>query len=304
MPAKYEYRIYDYGVPIWIGKYRNLRNLPHWHLEHEIIVCRDGQATVTVDGQHLTLGPGSCVFCCGGSVHYIDADPNCLLTIALFDPEFVKSFADKQILKNPLYPDRYHTGARLLEIENEIAKQSSFYVEKSKTLLINLLIDIFRGEELAPGRVQNIFGIGAVFVPVEVLDEWEHGVLHDGVRLGGGKVAEHAPLEQLAVNGALTDPHLTSKNALIRQTQHGSFLYPEVVGFVEIVDEHQIGDLLDHVQRVNKAARRENVPKTVNFIFQLTGNHFIFLLCALFGQQSMNIYVFIILCFVRERNGA
>lgn len=171
MPAKYEYRIYDYGVPIWIGKYRNLRNLPHWHLEHEIIVCRDGQATVTVDGQHLTLGPGSCVFCCGGSVHYIDADPNCLLTIALFDPEFVKSFADKQILKNPLYPDRYHTGARLLEIENEIAKQSSFYVEKSKTLLINLLIDIFRGEELAPGRVQNSPALERYKALLEKLDE-------------------------------------------------------------------------------------------------------------------------------------
>lgn len=171
MPAKYEYRIYDYGVPIWIGKYRNLRNLPHWHLEHEIIVCRDGQATVTVDGQPLTLGPGSCVFCCGGSVHYIDADPNCLLTIALFDPEFVKSFADKQILKNPLYPDRYHTGARLLEIENEIAKQSSFYVEKSKTLLINLLIDIFRGEELAPGRVQNSPTLERYKALLEKLDE-------------------------------------------------------------------------------------------------------------------------------------
>lgn len=171
MPAKYEYRIYDYGVPIWIGKYRNLRNLPHWHLEHEIIVCRDGQATVTVDGQHLTLGPGSCVFCCGGSVHYIDAEPNCLLTIALFDPEFVKSFADKQILKNPLYPDRYHTGARLLEIENEIAKQSSFYVEKSKTLLINLLIDIFRGEELAPGRVQNSPTLERYKALLEKLDE-------------------------------------------------------------------------------------------------------------------------------------
>lgn len=171
MPAKYEYRIYDYGVPIWIGKYRNLRNLPHWHLEHEIIACRDGQATVTVDGQHLTLGPGSCVFCCGGSVHYIDADPNCLLTIALFDPEFVKSFADKQILKNPLYADRYHTGARLLEIEKEIAERSSFYVEKSKALLINLLIDIFRGEELALGRVQNSPTLERYKALLEKLDE-------------------------------------------------------------------------------------------------------------------------------------
>ena len=171
MPAKYEYRIYDYGVSIWIGKYRNLRNLPHWHLEHEIIVCHDCQATVTVDGQHLTLEPGCCVFCYGGSVHYIDAGPNCLLTIALFDPEFVKSFADKQTLKNPLYADRYHTGARLLEIENEIAEQSSFYVEKSKALLINLLTDIFRGEELAPCRAQNSPTLERYKALLEKLDE-------------------------------------------------------------------------------------------------------------------------------------
>ena len=37
MAARFERKEYDPGVPLWVGKYKNLHNLPHWHMENEII---------------------------------------------------------------------------------------------------------------------------------------------------------------------------------------------------------------------------------------------------------------------------
>ena len=132
-----------------------------------------------------------------------------------------------------------------------------------------------RRRQLENGIV-HVLGIGAVFIAVQILDEGEYRFLHNGIHLRGREVVEHAPLELAAIHGALTDLYLIGEDALIRQTQHGRLLCPAVVGIVKVVDEHQIGDLLDHIQRVDKAARRENVPKTVDFVFQLTGDHFFF----------------------------
>ena len=46
MLANFEQRSYkDYGR-VWVGRYRNLHNLAHWHLEHEIIYIEDRKAHV------------------------------------------------------------------------------------------------------------------------------------------------------------------------------------------------------------------------------------------------------------------
>ena len=39
--------------------------------------------------------------------------------------------------------------------------------------------------------VPHILGVGTVLVGVEVLDEGEHPLLHDGIHLSGGKIVEH-----------------------------------------------------------------------------------------------------------------
>ena len=85
---------------------------------------------------------------------------------------------------------------------------------------------------------------------------------------------EYTPLKLLAVDGTVTDLHLIRKNALIRQPQHGSFLGPEIVAVIQIMDEHQIGDLLNNIQRVHQSARRKNIPEAVDFVFQFTCNHY------------------------------
>ena len=49
MLAKFEKRAYAGNEHVWVGKYRNLHNISHWHMEHELIACREGSAQVMLD---------------------------------------------------------------------------------------------------------------------------------------------------------------------------------------------------------------------------------------------------------------
>ena len=50
MLANFEQRDTSGAERVWTGRYRNLHNLPHWHLENELICVERG--TVTVSHNH------------------------------------------------------------------------------------------------------------------------------------------------------------------------------------------------------------------------------------------------------------
>ena len=68
MLAKFEKRAYVGSEKVWVGKYRNLQNISHWHMEHEMIVCMEGCAQVMVADTIYTLLPKSVIFCQSGCV--------------------------------------------------------------------------------------------------------------------------------------------------------------------------------------------------------------------------------------------
>ena len=51
MLANFEKRAYNGTERVWTGRYRNLHNLPHWHLENELICVEQGQVTVSQIGR-------------------------------------------------------------------------------------------------------------------------------------------------------------------------------------------------------------------------------------------------------------
>ena len=86
--------------------------------------------------------------------------------------------------------------------------------------------------------VPHVFGVGAILVGVQVLDEGKHQLLYHLVHLPGGKIVEPAPLQLLPGHPAVADLHLTCKETLMRQAQHGALLGAQGVGLVQVVDEH------------------------------------------------------------------
>lgn len=155
MLAKYEKRSYKGNELVWVGIYKNLHNISHWHLEHEIIACQNGCARIMVDDKLFSIHEGQCVFCPGSSVHYIDAEEDCILLVCLFDKSLTKSITENYQLEVPKYDDKYDTINRLTAIHNELGFKPPFYTDKTNSMLSDLIIDIFRGEQLSENEVKD-----------------------------------------------------------------------------------------------------------------------------------------------------
>ena len=70
MLANFEQRDTSGAERVWTGRYRNLHNLPHWHLENELICVEQGTVTVSHNHQEYT----DCRridFSCQREIHYI-----------------------------------------------------------------------------------------------------------------------------------------------------------------------------------------------------------------------------------------
>ena len=87
-------------------------------------------------------------------------------------------------------------------------------------------------------RVVHIFSVGACLVPMEVLDKGEDQLLHGGIHLWGRGVVEFRPFKLSAFDNPLPNLHLFRKDALVRQSQHGTFHCPEIICCVQVMDEH------------------------------------------------------------------
>lgn len=58
MIAKLEKRYYAGNERVWVGEYKNLHNISHWHMEHELILCKTGTAHITLNEHEYSLTPG------------------------------------------------------------------------------------------------------------------------------------------------------------------------------------------------------------------------------------------------------
>ena len=85
MLANFEQRDTSGAERVWTGRYRNLHNLPHWHLEHELICVEQGTVTVSHNHQEYTLTAGESIFLASGEIHYIKSDPDSITASTLFD---------------------------------------------------------------------------------------------------------------------------------------------------------------------------------------------------------------------------
>lgn len=144
--AKQERRSFDANAVVWVNRYKNLRNMPHWHFENELAVCQEGSAEIMLDGSFYTLQKGECVFFRRESVHNICGTADSCIAVAQFG-DLLHLPCD---LKQPIFADRYSAGERMNELDLEHRKKNLFYTEKMNAIITSLLADIFRGEELKP----------------------------------------------------------------------------------------------------------------------------------------------------------
>lgn len=154
MLAKFEKRAYAGNGHVWVGKYRNLHNISHWHMEHELIACREGSAQVMLDDTMFNITQQQCIFCHSGRVHYISASPDSLLLVCLFNEKMYDPITSPFALENPVFEDRYGILPKLSEIRHELQNQPIFFECRTEAMIGEILVDIFRGEPLRKAQWQ------------------------------------------------------------------------------------------------------------------------------------------------------
>lgn len=154
MLAKFEKRAYAGNEHVWVGKYRNLHNISHWHMEHELIACREGSAQVMLDDTMFNITQQQCIFCHSGCVHYISASPDSLLLVCLFNEKMYDPITSPFTLENPVFEDRYGILPKLSEIRHELQNHPIFFECRTEAMIGEILVDVFRGEPLRKAQWQ------------------------------------------------------------------------------------------------------------------------------------------------------
>ena len=154
MLAKFEKRAYAGNEHVWVGKYRDLHNISHWHMEHELIACREGSAQVMLDDTMFNITQQQCIFCHSGCVHYISASPDSLLLVCLFNEKMYDPITSPFALENPVFEDRYGILPKLSEIRHELQNQPIFFECRTEAMIGEILVDVFRGEPLRKAQWQ------------------------------------------------------------------------------------------------------------------------------------------------------
>lgn len=150
MLVNFEPRHYNGKEQVWIGRYRSLHNLPHWHLESELIYVEKGNVIVSDDRKIYHLSAGDSIFLAGGDIHYIQSEPDSVLSLSLFNSALIKDLLDNYRPAEAKLCGKYPIPDTFRALSMELKNQDLFYESKLCELITGLMIDIFRGEPLIP----------------------------------------------------------------------------------------------------------------------------------------------------------
>lgn len=155
MLANFEKREYQGKERVWTGRYRNLHNLPHWHLECELIYIEKGKTTVSHNHKEYSLLPGDAIFLASGEIHYIKSEKDSIVFICMFDSSLIRDILQTGRLASAKLQHSYSIPACFEEIKKELNDQKPFFELRTGAQITSLMIEIFRKEEVTAKNHQR-----------------------------------------------------------------------------------------------------------------------------------------------------
>ena len=148
MLGKYEKRHFNIGEKIWIGTYRNLTNILHWHSECELIRIVSGNAQIKINNRLFYAQKGQCFFCGPEELHYIIGEKDSLIDIMFFHGDILKKIIGKYRLITPLLSNCNLVNQTFLDIRQLISEKPRFYSETLENRATGLLLTLFNNNEI------------------------------------------------------------------------------------------------------------------------------------------------------------
>lgn len=159
MIAKYEQSVLSGRSQVSVQRYEGLQNLPHWHIESELIFAEKGSAEVMTDNNLYGLSEGYCVFIRSGAVHYIKAESDSVISVMKIDSQLISAEFGTLAPVCPLLENKYDVSDNFEKIRQEISGGEKYYEVICSGLALALTAEIFRCEKTS--SAENPSGSGA-----------------------------------------------------------------------------------------------------------------------------------------------
>lgn len=159
MIAKYEQSVLSGRSQVSVQRYGGLQNLPHWHIESELIFAEKGSAEVMTDNDLYSLSEGYCVFIRSGAVHYIKAESDSVISVMKIDSQLISAEFGTLAPVCPLLERKYDVSEAFEKIRQEISNGEKYYEVICSGLALALTAEIFRSEKTS--SAENSSGSGA-----------------------------------------------------------------------------------------------------------------------------------------------
>ena len=148
MLGKYEKRYFANNEKVWLGRYRNLNNILHWHSECELIRIVKGTAQIKVGNNIINAKKGNCLFCSKQELHYILSEDSSLIDVMIFHKDLLKNLTDKYKPVFPLIENSASINALFDSMHSLISNKPRFYTEALETKAKDVLLQIFNNNEI------------------------------------------------------------------------------------------------------------------------------------------------------------
>ncbi len=149
MLGNYERRQFSDGTKIWLGRYKNLTNVLHWHIECEIIRIAEGRAKIRIGGFDFEATKGDCFFCSGEELHYIISELGAQIEVAIFDKSLASEVTGEYIVISPKLSDNIPVNQYFDKIKKELSAKKPFYREVIENQARGLILDVFQHCQIA-----------------------------------------------------------------------------------------------------------------------------------------------------------
>lgn len=178
----YEKRNFSDGEKVWLGRYRNLTNVLHWHFESEIIRIVKGSAKIKIGKSLFEAEKGDSFFCTSEELHYIISTKEAEVDIAIFDEKLCPDVTEKYRLISPKLPHDIPVKESFTDIKKELTEKGAFYREVINNKMENLIIDIFRKCEFEKNEIKTSFHKALI---TKINKEYSFITFEDAVRYSG-----------------------------------------------------------------------------------------------------------------------
>lgn len=131
---------------VWVGRYKNSHNLPHWHYDCELFTVERGAIDVFCNAP-FTLTAGQSFFIDSEQVHYMHArDPETVIRMVVFGYDVIRSFASELSLISPVLSRTYDVAELYSSLMHIIGRKEKFYDYESAVKVMATMIEVFRNE--------------------------------------------------------------------------------------------------------------------------------------------------------------